>query len=184
VSDIAETRFDQLEKLAPLRRLPIPGWPEYEIDTEGNVYRMKASMGATPGKALKPSVMRHGYCKVSLCRDSKRHEYTVHRLVAMTFLGEIPAGMDVCHFDGDRANNRLTNLRVDTRAGNMADSLRMGRHCRGERAHKAKLGEGDVRSIKASLAAGETVASISARTGINKSTLWNIKGGYNWAWLE
>lgn len=43
--------------------------------------------------------------------DNKMHSVKVHRLVYMTFVGEIPEGMQIDHIDGDKSNNNLDNLR-------------------------------------------------------------------------
>lgn len=44
---------------------------------------------------------------------------TVHRLVAETFIGPIPMGMDVDHINHNRMDNRVENLRIVTRAQNL-----------------------------------------------------------------
>ena len=36
---------------------------------------------------------------------------TVHRLVALAFLGERPEGMVIAHIDRDKTNNHISNLR-------------------------------------------------------------------------
>ena len=45
--------------------------------------------------------------------------YTIHRIVAETFLGSIPEGYDVDHIDGDKSNNSVTNLEIVTHQENM-----------------------------------------------------------------
>lgn len=45
--------------------------------------------------------------------------YTIHRIVAETFLGSIPEGYDVDHLDGDKSNNSVTNLEIVTHQENM-----------------------------------------------------------------
>lgn len=53
------------------------------------------------------------YMRVALIdsHDNKMHSVKVHRLVYMTFVGEIPEGMQVDHINGDASNNNLDNLR-------------------------------------------------------------------------
>lgn len=42
----------------------------------------------------------------------------VHRIVAETFIGEIPYGYEVDHINDDPSDNRLVNLQIITRAEN------------------------------------------------------------------
>lgn len=58
----------------------IPGWPEYEISTDGAVRRIAKACGATVMKTLKWQILKNGYAKVALCRNAKKREYLVHRL--------------------------------------------------------------------------------------------------------
>lgn len=43
---------------------------------------------------------------------------TVHRLVALAFLGERPEGMVIDHIDRDKMNNHISNLRYCTQSEN------------------------------------------------------------------
>lgn len=162
----------------------VPGWPEYEIDECGTVTRVAASFGTRPGKTLKWHVMRNGYAKVSLCRNAKRAEYLVHRLVAAAFLGDIPDGMDVCHNDGNKLNNEISNLRIDTRAANVADNVRLDKHNRGERCGSNRHPEWIVRAAKARLLAGEKPSAVAKDTGIPLPTIYCIRSGQTWGWLS
>ncbi len=160
----------------------VVGWPEYKVSRHGTVVRVSAAFGARVGRQLKPARLKNGYEKVSLCRDSKRKEYLVHRLVAHAFIGD-PTGFDVCHNDGIRHHNHASNLRIDTRRGNMHDTIAHGTRLRGEKVGCNKYTEELIRDIKRRFGAGEKVAAIAAETGIPKPTLWNVKNGYVWKWL-
>lgn len=59
----------------------------------------------------------------------------VHRLVLLAFVGPAPEGMEGCHNDGDATNNRLDNLRWDTRSANNYDRVKHGRHPARQRTH-------------------------------------------------
>lgn len=60
---------------------------------------------------------------------------TVHGLVAEVFIGPRPEGLDVCHNDGDKSNNRASNLRYDTHSENQKDEVRAGRNVYRNRTH-------------------------------------------------
>lgn len=53
---------------------------------------------------------------------------TVHTLVLEAFVGPRPDGADACHENGNRRDARLTNLRWDSRSGNVQDAVRQRTH--------------------------------------------------------
>lgn len=98
------------------------------------------------------SLSRHpkkGHLLAELRNDAGRKAFWVHRLVLMAFVGPCPPGMEGCHFpDRSPQNNRLENLRWDTKAANEADKEIHGTITRGEQHGAAKLTEADVREIR------------------------------------
>tara|TARA_R110000765_G_scaffold48048_1_gene98504 strand:- start:1104 stop:1514 length:411 start_codon:yes stop_codon:yes gene_type:complete len=95
-----------------------------------------------------------GYPIVSFTGPGKKREYhNVHRLVLEAFVGPCPPTMECCHYDGNRTNNKLTNLRWDTRSNNALDANRHGTRnaAKGEDAHWAKLTEKNVKYIRANV---------------------------------
>lgn len=87
----------------------------YMVSTEGRVARV-----------LKRNLSTHGYRRVALCMSAVKRDYDVHRLVAAAWIGPAPSKHDVNHKDGDRTNNRLSNLEYVTRSGNMIHAVRTG----------------------------------------------------------
>ena len=65
---------------------------------------------------------RNGYLRVNLSQNNKQHQLSVHRLVYETFIGPIPKDMLIDHIDGNRANNKLNNLRLVTQSENMCSN--------------------------------------------------------------
>lgn len=59
----------------------------------------------------------------------------LHRVVLDAFIGPRPKGMEACHANGDPTDNRLVNLRWDTRSANAADSVRHGTHVNTRKTH-------------------------------------------------
>jgi hypothetical protein len=120
---------------------PIPAWPEYEISERGDLRRAQDGHGTRAGRAIKPWRDRKtGYFQASLWRGNVGHRTTIHRLVALTFLGEPPSPKHVvAHSDGSRDNNHWSNLRWATQRENVADTVRHGTHNRGSRNGQAKL---------------------------------------------
>lgn len=115
----------------------IPGFTGYCVGDDGSVWSANSPnrhgrrwpRGAAPWREMTYHPHRKmGHLRVQLYGDSgKRVLVHVHRLVLEAFRGLCPAGRECCHDpDPDPANNRLENLRWDTRSANRQDSLRLG----------------------------------------------------------
>lgn len=112
---------------------PIPSYPGYEASDLGRIKSCeRVIVRATRfgeirqpirERILKPGRFSDGREFVVLTGQKNRQ---VHRLVLEAFVGPCPPGMEACHNDGDHTNNRLSNLRWDTRSSNMLDLTRHG----------------------------------------------------------
>ncbi len=116
----------------------IPGYEGYEVSDHGNVrsldrYVSRPNNGRSlrRGVALSPQIDRKGYVWVRLSRQLQSRPVRVHRLVLLAFVGPCPPDMEACHDDGVNANNRLDNLRWDTKLANAQDRRRHGQYERG-----------------------------------------------------
>ena len=76
----------------------------YKISTDGQILGIKSN------KTLKPDINQDGYCRVSLYKDKECKHYSVHRLVAQTFLPNPDNLPEVNHKDEDKTNNYYENL--------------------------------------------------------------------------
>ena len=72
------------------------------------------------------------YVTVGLRKGAYHRSFGVHRLVLKAFVGPCPEGMEACHNNGDAWDNRLENLRWDTRKNNHQDKIKHGTTVRGE----------------------------------------------------
>lgn len=79
------------------------------------------------GRILRPRPMLSGHLQVHLAKDGVNENRLVHHLVLLAFVGPRPDAMEGCHNDGDPANNRVGNIRWDTRSANCYDRVRHGR---------------------------------------------------------
>lgn len=103
----------------------IPGFEgDYQVSTNGAVKSYKLSR---EGRMLKQCLDRYGYLKVILYKDNKPHYFTVHRLVALTFLTKEDGKNSVDHIDFNRTNNNIKNLRWCTGKENTIHSYNAGR---------------------------------------------------------
>ena len=102
----------------------------------------------------------------------------LHRAVMSVVLGRRLARDElVCHRDDDPRNNRPDNLYLGDHSSNAADSLRNGRHLRGDSHPCTKILDAQVREIRSALARGERVGNLARDYGVHKSTISRIKHG-------
>ena len=133
------------------------------------------------GRILRSPQGSKGYPCVDLRADGVRVTRMVHGLVLEGFVGKCPPGMQACHGDNNRANDRLDNLRWDTPKVVQAKRVAHGTTNRGERCGRAKLTEADVERIRDLGACGETHRAIGPHLGVGKSIVGSILRGENWA---
>lgn len=74
------------------------------------------------GRTLKQNKTRNGYMLVYLSIGNKYQWFTVHRLVAETFLPNPQNFSDVNHINGNKSDNRLGNLEWCSRSDNIKHS--------------------------------------------------------------
>lgn len=108
---------------------------------------------------------------------------SLHLLVCSKHHGPRPAGMEVCHNDGNPNNNSPENLRWDTHSANVMDAIKHGTHVnnRGERCGTSKLSSEEVFHIRAST--GQSGVYLAKRFGVSKSRISEIRSGKTWRHL-
>lgn len=122
-----------------------------------------------------------GYLSVILQRDGKPKTFRTSRLVLTVFIGPCPDGMEACHNNGIRADNRIGNLKWGTPKENSADKVSHGTMIMGERAPAHKLTEAAVREMRRDHHLGVlTYAEAGRRYGITRSTAKKVIDGRLW----
>ena len=97
----------------------VAGFRGYKIDEDGIIYsyrRRNSPIKNRPQKIMKPYINKSGYCGITLRRGGGDVMILVHRLVLESFVGQCPKGMECCHYNGIRDDNRLENLVVTVTA--------------------------------------------------------------------
>lgn len=164
---------------------PVPGWEGfYEVSDMGRIRSLIRNVGSRhEGGAtrrsviLKPSTCdNYGY--VTLSKNCVCKRAAVHRTVLEAFVGPCPDGNQACHNNGCHRDNRLDNLRWDTKRANESDKRRHGTIVRGARVPSAKLDERKVAVIKASVISPCELASEYA---VSVSTIHRIRSDKCWA---
>lgn len=112
---------------------PVVGWEGlYEVSDLGRVRSVERLVRGVhdcvrrlPGRIKEPEESQ-GYRIVTLYRENRPKRRRVHHLVLEAFVGPRPPGMEGCHGPSGSADNRVSNLRWDTKSANAADSLAAG----------------------------------------------------------
>ena len=137
-----------------------------------SLYKKKA-------RKLKPT-MSGEYLAVGVGVGAQRTTH-IHRLMAETWFGPPPHPRAIVrHLDGDRFNNRLSNLAWGTYAENGADMVMHGTSSPGERNGMARLTRDAVRQMRELRAAGRTFKSIARQFGVSPMTAHRAITGGSW----
>ena len=91
----------------------LTGYPNYIITKDGKIYNSQRN------KFLALAKNEGGYMFIGLSDGKKRTTFSVHRLVAILFLGNPNSLPEVNHIDFNKTNNNVENLEWITRSDNM-----------------------------------------------------------------
>jgi hypothetical protein len=104
----------------------IDGFADYYVSKNGKIYSTRYS--PRYNKECKPmelatKVTNRGYEHTGIYytkanNQTERKWLSVHRIVYEAFNGPIPQGLEINHKDGNRLNNRLSNLEAITKSEN------------------------------------------------------------------
>jgi hypothetical protein len=171
-------------------RKPIPGFPGYAVTETGEVWSCRSLNGrgaSSPWHQLKPYPDSGGYLQVVLSLgDGSTRTRKVHKLILETFVGPCPEGMQGCHRDGNKLNNRANNLRWGTVQSNHDDKQEHGTVARGSRHGRARLSESAVKAIRKEYRRyrrGSTAAALGRKYGAARSTVAQIRLNRTWTHL-
>jgi len=152
----------------------IPFAENYLCSNYGNVKSKRYN------KPLKGNVNNCGYKRVQLGSSGNKH--FVHRLVAETWLEKHFNKDVVNHLDGNKLNNKHTNLEWCTRSENdihaFANDLRKSK--KGENHHNHKLTLLDVTRIRLLLSKNYNCTYIANEYNVHRRTISDIKNNKTW----
>jgi hypothetical protein len=158
-----------------------PEFPQYiEVSTYGNVIlkaKTRSDNRIEPAKQSSQKLKNNGYLEVALRNGELRKWFLVHRLVALTFLPLVEGLNYVNHKNGNKMDNRVSNLEWCTPKQNAMHAHSLGLCSIGEEHYRAKLTEEEVLFIRQSKASSGVMA---AKFGVSKSTIKYARARRSW----
>lgn len=100
----------------------IPGYEGlYQASNLGRIKSLIKRVG-NKEKILSLTKSGNGYLNLSLSKDKKKTVFTVHVLMAITYLNHKPNGyrLVVDHIDNNKLNNNITNLQLISHRENLS----------------------------------------------------------------
>ena len=144
---------------------------------------------------IKPSVNKGGYLHTRLCKNGKLSSFTVHRLVAESFVSNDEGKPQVNHIDGDKENNAICNLEWCTNYENYKHAVENGlkdmKKVSIESVKKSRRGVSQI-DISSGLVIFEFKSIMDAQraAGVPNSHIvrvckgkLNTAGGYKWRYI-
>jgi len=150
--------------------------PAYEVSDQGRIRK--------GSKLMKPYYMASGYAAIKLQDNGTRLHRYIHRLVCTAFHGTPEKGKDAAHNNGERADNRASNLRWASRSENHMDKCNHGTMLRGQKHHSAKLTESQIKTIRERKAMGESIDALAEEYGVHRMTIYRAWKGINWSHIK
>ncbi len=166
----------------------------YQVSNFGNVKSLERKCKAlgnklrtVPSKAKAVTIDRYGYPKVSLDKDGHSYYFTIHRLVAQTFIPNPENKPQVNHIDGNKQNNCVENLEWCTAKENTDHSWKMGlqkiKH--GSQRAWAKMNEEKVKEARKTYSlGGVSLKELAKKYNICSQALHNIILRKTWKHVE
>lgn len=132
-----------------------------------------------------PSISKKGYLQVCL---TNKNTYSIHRLVALTFIENKENKTEVNHIDGNKLNNHISNLEWNTtqenlehkRINNLGKTLKAKLSATGINNSQAKLDEEDVIFIRTNCETIIDIKKFSKELDVSIATIYDIKNRRSW----
>lgn len=158
----------------------------YKVSNMGRVCNPRLNNRILVPFDRQPNTPREGYLTVHL---GSRHlgkrfiNFNLHYLVMLSFVGKRPENMVIHHIDGDKTNNKLSNLIYCTQSHNVLEDFKDGRrNLMGEKNTQSVLKEEDVITI-VSLKNKIGASIIARKYGVTASAIYSIYYGMTWSYL-
>lgn len=156
----------------------VDGFDGYEVSDHG---RVRSNRGEEP-VILACGEHTKGYrtVRLSLGGRGNAKNFLIHRLVLEAFVGPKPEKAQAGHKDGNKGNNKLSNLEWRTTRAAHENQKERGTLLDGVKNHNTKLTEKQVKAIRKKLKNGATTVALAKEYDVSTPTISDIKNGVTW----
>lgn len=146
------------------------------ISNVGNIKSIKTN------KIIKKHLDKDGYPRVGLYFNKKIKSFYVHRLIANNFLNNKDNKPQVNHIDGNKQNNKISNLEWVTSSENRIHAFKIGlqKNKTGEDHHNSKLTINDIKEIRKLCELNVSQYKIAKIFNIRQPQVSKIKNKKHW----
>lgn len=144
----------------------------WDIDLENGIVIGK--------RGSKGSFDSSGYLQLYISINSCQYQFFVHEIIAVAG-GLIPIDVTIDHIDGDKINNKFSNLQLLSNEDNISKAHKGKEGYKGSKHPKSKLTEDDVKEIREILK-NKTMRQIdiAKKYNISQETVSDINRGRSW----
>lgn len=170
-----------MENLNNERCIPLKDYEGlYNITSNGDLY----SLYKNKNKLMSSRVDSTGYLRLTLSKNGKETKFSVHRLIALSFIPNPENKPCVNHINAIKTDNRIENLEWCSYKENLIHAQNLGlmnyQKVQGENHFRSSLKNKDVIDIKAKIKKGVKNCDIAKEYNILSSTVSKIKTGARW----
>lgn len=152
---------------------------KYQISNLGNVRNKKTQL------LLQPKYNKKGYQYVNLSINKyKSVKWYIHRLVAFHFIDNPNNKPQVNHIDGNKSNNKVSNLEWCTNTENQIHAVLNNLHFQGESHRSSKFTNESIKLLPELIKIGFKPKEINELTGVAIQNLNKIFKGKTWRQLH
>ncbi len=126
--------------------------------------------------------VQNGYHRIALSIDSKKRNWSVHRLVAMAFIPNPESKREINHINGIKNDNRVENLEWCTRSENSKHAFRIGLQSnKGEKHSQSIITDLQAREIKLLIKQGLKDRQIADQFNVSSRFINRIRHNQRWS---